>query len=68
MSNTNIVGLDLKPSELAVLDAASRIFAAHIAARDASPDDTDVAITCVRTVVKMAVHTNELIFTKGEKW
>ncbi|MBA2538042.1 MAG: hypothetical protein H0V17_00280 [Deltaproteobacteria bacterium] len=61
--------LSLEPSETAVLHAASRILAGHIAAGTVTADNEDAAADrAVRQAARMALVIEKYVQSDGEDW
>ena len=61
--------LQLHPSEQAVVHAASRIFAAHVAAGRVSDDNqAEIEERSVRAAIRIAVLTDRLVQSDDEEW
>ncbi len=58
--------LNLQPSEVAVLDAASRILAAYIASKDTSGAEDEYLDRALHLAIKLAMRTEETVACKGE--
>ena len=64
-----IASLKLEASETAVLHAASRIYAAWIAAGKVTPENArDVCLDSVRAAIRMAQQADDLVLSDGEGW
>jgi hypothetical protein len=69
MSEGPVASLKLEASETAVLHAASRIFAAYVAAGKVTPENArEVCEHSVRTAIEMAGKVDDYVFSDGESW
>lgn len=67
MSTGPIAALVLQPSEAAVFAAASRFFAAYIAAGQVTQDSEAATMEyCIRSAIKMALRVDRLLQSDGE--
>ena len=61
--------LSLQPSEAAVLAAASRIFAAYVAAGQVTDDnEPDLVNRAVRAALRLALITERVVQSDTEEW
>ena len=67
MSNGLITVVGLQQSEAAVLAAASRLFAAHIAAGRVT-DDSEASVMehCIQSAIRMALRVDRLLQSDDE--
>lgn len=69
MSEAAVASLKLQPSETAVLHAASRIFAAWIAAGKVTPENQgQVLEESIGAAIQMAKSADDRIFSDDEAW
>ena len=69
MSEAAVASLKLQPSETAVLHAASRIFAAWVAAGKVSPENqAQVIEASISAAIQMAKSADDRIFSDDESW
>jgi hypothetical protein len=67
MSKEPIAALTLQPSETAVLAAASRFYAAYIAAGQVTQDtEASTMEYCVHSAIKMALRVDRLLQSDDE--
>ena len=67
MSNGPIASLDLQESEAHVVEAASRLYAAQIAAGNVTNDNAEEVIeACARHAIALAIRVDRLLQTEGE--
>lgn len=69
MSRSPSAFLELQPSETAVFHAASRIYAAHVAAgRVDEGNEGEVMKRCIRVAIRLALLTDKTVQSDDEEW